>query len=79
VTPPKVKRKRKPRVHKETGPQKIGAPKILANHLKILIPVGTAIIIVALVKYLRVSTSRPTVNMWWAQTTQPRKPILNIA
>ena len=50
VTPPKVKRKRKPRVHKETGLQKMGEPKILANHLKILIPVGTAIIIVALVK-----------------------------
>jgi hypothetical protein len=29
-----------------------------------LIPVGTAIIIVADVKYARVSTSIPTVNIW---------------
>jgi hypothetical protein len=38
-------------------------PNIVAIQLKILIPVGTAIIIVALVKYARVSTSKPTVNM----------------
>ena len=34
---------------------------IVAIQLKILIPVGTAIIIVAAVKYARVSTSKPTV------------------
>jgi hypothetical protein len=34
-----------------------------ADRLKILIPVGTAIIFVADVKYARVSTSIPTVNM----------------
>jgi hypothetical protein len=38
-------------------------PAIVANHEKILIPVGTAITIVAAVKYARVSTSKPTVNM----------------
>ena len=38
------------------------APWYVANHLKTLIPVGTAIIIVAEVKYARVSTSNPTVN-----------------
>ena len=38
-------------------------PWIVANHLKILIPVGIAIIIVAAVKYARVSTSMPTVNI----------------
>jgi len=38
-------------------------PYIVANQLKILIPVGTAIIIVAAVKYARVSTSIPTVYM----------------
>jgi hypothetical protein len=36
-------------------------PNIVAIQLKILIPVGTAIIIVAAVKYALVSTSRPTV------------------
>jgi hypothetical protein len=36
-------------------------PNIVAIQLKILIPVGTAIIIVAAVKYALVSTSKPTV------------------
>jgi len=39
-------------------------PYIVPNQLKILIPVGTAIIIVAAVKYALVSTSIPTVYMW---------------
>ena len=38
-------------------------PYKLANHLKIFTPVGTAIVIVAAVKYARVSTSIPTVNI----------------
>jgi hypothetical protein len=44
-----------------------------------LIPVGTAIIIVAAVKYKRVSMSIPTLNIWCAQTTHPKTPILAIA
>lgn len=36
---------------------------MVASQLNTLIPVGTAIIIVAAVKYARVSTSIPTVNM----------------
>jgi len=36
-------------------------PYIVASQLNILIPVGTAIIIVAAVKYALVSTSIPTV------------------
>jgi hypothetical protein len=39
-------------------------PYRVAIQLKILIPVGTAITIVAAVKYALVSTSKPTVNMW---------------
>ena len=54
-------------------------PWYVSNHLKTLIPVGTAIIIVADVKYARVSTSNPTVNIWWAQTIKPKNPIPNIA
>jgi len=57
----------------------IRPPNIVATQLKILIPVGTAIIIVALVKYARVSTSKPTVNIWCAQTIKPKKPIESIA
>lgn len=41
----------------------IGDPWRVASHLNTLIPVGTAIIMVAAVKYARVSTSIPTVNM----------------
>jgi hypothetical protein len=38
-------------------------PYAVANHENIFIPVGTAIIIVAAVKYARVSASNPTVNI----------------
>jgi len=38
-------------------------PYIVATQLKILIPVGTAMIIVAAVKYALESTSIPTVYM----------------
>jgi len=38
-----------------------------------------AIIIVADVKYARVSTSIPIVNIWWAHTINPNSPIVNIA
>jgi hypothetical protein len=34
---------------------------------------------VAAVKYALVSTSRPTVYMWWLQTTNPKIPIEHIA
>lgn len=54
-------------------------PDVVAIHLKILIPVGIAIIIVAAVKYARVSMSIPIVNMWWAHTINPRNPIAIIA
>jgi hypothetical protein len=39
-------------------------PYKVANHENIFIPVGTAITIVAAVKYALVSTSNPTANMW---------------
>lgn len=39
-------------------------PYIVASHENIFIPVGTAIINVADVKYALVSTSSPTVYMW---------------
>jgi hypothetical protein len=54
-------------------------PHKVANQLKTLIPVGTAIIIVAAVKYARVSTSKPAVYIWCAQTIKPKNPILIIA
>ena len=63
VKPPVVKRKINPMAQIIGGSFLICEPKIVANHLNTLIPVGTAMIIVAAVKYARVSTSIPTVNM----------------
>lgn len=79
VSPPNVNRNKNPSVHNTDELNSMLDPWRVANHLKILIPVGTAIIIVAAVKYARVSTSIPTVNIWWAHTINPKNPIANIA
>lgn len=50
VNPPIVKRKINPSDHKREGENDIRVPWRVPNHLKTLIPVGTAIIIVADVK-----------------------------
>ena len=50
VSPPRVKRKMKPRVHSIAGVKATLDPWSVASHLNTLIPVGTAIIIVADVK-----------------------------
>ena len=78
-TPPIVNKKIKPIVKSKGGLKFIHPPQMVANQLKILMPVGTAIIIVAEVKYALVSTSKPTVNIWWAQTKKPKIPIDTIA
>ena len=54
-------------------------PHIVAIQLKILMPVGTAITIVAAVKYIFMLTVMPTVNMWCAHTMKPTTPIATIA
>ena len=64
VTPPVVNRKINPSAHSIGVEYWMFVPWRVASHLKTLIPVGTAIIMVAAVKYARVSTSMPTVNMW---------------
>jgi hypothetical protein len=61
VKPPNVNKKIKPLANNMGVFNTIVPPNIVATQLKILIPVGTAIIIVAAVKYARVSTSKPTV------------------
>lgn len=75
VTPPVVNRQMKPSTHNVAGLYLRRAPYRVASQLNTLIPVGMAIIIVAAVKYARVSTSIPIVNMWWAQTIKPSTPI----
>lgn len=54
-------------------------PFIVKVHLKILILVGTAIIMVADIKYIWVSMSKPIVNIWCTQTIKPKIPIDIIA
>lgn len=79
VRPPTVNRKMNPRAHSIAGDHLILPPCRVASQLNTLTPVGIAMIIVADVKYARVSTSMPTVNIWWAHTIKPRKPIDIIA
>src|SRR5690625_1885537 len=54
-------------------------PHIVASQLNILIPVGTAIAIVATAKIEFATGPRPTVNMWCAQTMNPKKAINIVA
>jgi len=75
---PILNRKTNPSAHRQAALYIIRGP-YNASQLKSLIPVGTAMIIVADVKYDRVSTSVPTVNMWYAHTTNPNNPITVIA
>lgn len=79
VSPPTVNRKMNPRAHNMGVSHLMDPPCNVANQLNTLTPVGIAIIIVADVKYARVSTSMPTVNMWWAHTINPRRPIAIMA
>jgi hypothetical protein len=50
VSPPTVNKKMKPKAHKDEGVKGIQLPWKVPIQLKILIPVGIAIIIVAVVK-----------------------------
>lgn len=79
VNPPTVNRKMKPKDHRSGVSHLISPPWRVANQLNTFTPVGIAMIIVADVKYARVSTSIPTVNMWWAQTINPRSPMAIMA
>lgn len=79
VRPPTVNKKINPKAHNIAGDHLIFPPCSVASQLNTLTPVGIAIIIVADVKYARVSTSIPTVNMWWAHTMKPKNPIDIIA
>lgn len=63
VSPPIVNNEMNPIAHRIGAWWGIGEPNVVANHLNTLIPVGTAMIMVVAVKYARVSTSIPTVNM----------------
>lgn len=63
VKPPIVNKKTNPIAHNIGVSNLNKPPNMVATQLNIFIPVGTAIIIVAAVKYALVSTSIPTVNI----------------
>lgn len=63
VNPPTVNRKINPSAHSIGVLHLMIPPCIVASQLKTLTPVGIAIIIVADVKYARVSTLRSVVNI----------------
>jgi hypothetical protein len=48
---------------------------MVASQLKILIPVGTAIVMLEKPKSAFSTSPKPTVNMWWAQTVAERNAI----
>jgi hypothetical protein len=79
VTPPIVKRKMKASANAIGGLIETTPPHMVASQLKTFIPVGTAIIMVVVVKKARESTSIPTVYIWCAHTIKPRRPIDIIA
>jgi hypothetical protein len=64
VNPPTVNKNTNPNAQSREGVKLILEPCRVAIQLKIFTPVGIAMIIVAAVKYARVSTSIPTVNIW---------------
>ena len=50
-------------------------PYIVAIQLKILIPVGIAMIAVVIPNAVLATGPRPAANMWWAHTPNPMNPI----
>lgn len=74
-----VNNAKKPNVYKNGTVNLKDPPNNVASQLKILTPVGIAIINVAAVKYDLVSTSNPTTYIWWLQTQNPKNPIEPIA
>ncbi|COG55475.1 Uncharacterised protein [Streptococcus pneumoniae] len=59
--------------------KRILPPHIVKSQLNILIPVGTAIAIVATEKIALATGPSPTVNIWCAHTINPKNPINTVA
>ena len=75
VIPPKTKLIMKPQEKSTAVLIDILPPHRVATQLKNLMPVGTAINEVAIVKNSRIQGGVPLVNIWCAQTTNPRMTI----
>ena len=70
VNPPIVNRNTNPSAQKQAALYVIQFLYTVASHLKILIPVGKTMIVVAHVKYAPVSTYIPTVVTFFYETKQ---------
>ena len=73
-----MNRNTNPSAHKQAALYVIRVPYIVASHLKILIPVGTAIIIVVDVKYACVFKFHP--DSAWKRSSQScvKLPVPNV-
>jgi len=79
VKPPNVKLNKNPLI-KRIGIEKYKQEdQIVDSQLNILMPVGIAIIDVMLVKYILVTISKPTINIWCPHTINPIITINNKA
>ena len=77
--PPIVNKKRKDSAH-NIGASKVNEPfHIVATQLKTFTPVGTAINIVAYIKYSSAATGIPVAYMWCAHTIYDKKAIEAVA
>ena len=78
VMPPSTKFTMNPQEKRIALFKLIFPPHNVASQLKNLIPVGTAMNAVAMVKNKRIQGGVPLVNMWCAQTIKPRTTIAMI-
>jgi hypothetical protein len=76
VIPPKVNTTRNPSAKSIAGWNSILPPHKVASHENILIPVGTAMIIVMIMKGSCSQGAMPEVNIWCAQTMKPSSAIM---
>ena len=73
--PPSVNIVRKPTAH-SIGVSMCSTPRhIVASQLKILMPVGIAMIAVVIIIGMRIQSCMPDTNMWCAQTVKPSTTI----
>lgn len=75
VNPPIIKDNKNPIIREIGVIENKQLDQIVHNRFNNLIPVGIAIIEVGDVKYALVSTSNPTINIWWPHTIRPDEPV----
>ncbi len=69
--PPRVNIVRKPSAKSMAVSRWMTPLHSVASQLKILMPVGTAMIAVVTIIGMRIQDCMPETNMWWAHTVKP--------